>query len=191
MHHVLGVGLIGSFFYLRNWLLHKNPFFPKFGNVFGYGYWGEWRSFAYEFTLEDYGQGRHILDFFPLAFSHVYNHGYAVWISRITRTEYRNFICHFIVLFSRNSTFLLCWGVIWALQVQQIGIFCSTIPIMIAYGVAKVPKETPLDSWFCICILVAFSNKTTLGPPTGNKILDNAQQRQRILGTTTPPKLSH
>ncbi len=55
--------LIGAPCYIRNVLERGNPVFPLAFGVFGGSGWDATRAWAYGVTLDDYGQGRSLLDY--------------------------------------------------------------------------------------------------------------------------------
>jgi hypothetical protein len=135
------VAIAGSFFYIRNYLLHQNPVFPKFASFFGAGYWGEWRSWGYEITLQDYGYGREFIDYLLLPFrlfstldlQNGFQGSLGVSIGILF------IIC---LYYDRHIRYLIIpWFLLWAIQVQQIRFFTPIVGVIVAYGITKIPRK--------------------------------------------------
>ena len=141
IRYLFGVGILGSFFYIRNFILHKNPFFPKFSDLFGYGFWGEWRSDAYEYTLQDYGYGRDLLNFLALPFRMFTTIDMQYGFQGSLGPTIGILFVVSLYYYRDIRIFVICWFVIWALQVQQIRFLIPMISIVIAYGITKIPPK--------------------------------------------------
>ena len=132
--------LMGGWFYMRN-LWHKgNPLFPLAYSQFGGEGWDETRAEMYAQTLDHYGMGKGIWDYFIL------------W-PRIFLTQDLIFFFQgslgpvmgiITVLAIRkwktypNLIFLGCgWAFLWMFQVQQIRFLMPCIPIFLAVGLSE------------------------------------------------------
>ena len=112
------VGCGGSFFYIRNFLNHDNPVFPKFASIFGAGFFGEWRSWAYDITLQDYGYGRDFIDYCLLPFR-MFSSLITIWFSSSLVSKYQIF---YALLVSQSQHPLFSDSMVFTIdvQVQQI-----------------------------------------------------------------------
>ena len=135
------VGCGGSFFYIRNFLNHNNPVFPKFASIFGAGFFGEWRSWAYDITLQDYGYGRDFIDYCLLPFrmfsSFDLQYGFQGSLGISIGILFVLCLYH-----NRNIRyFLIPWFLLWAIQVQQIRFFIPAVAVVVIYGIVTIPRN--------------------------------------------------
>ncbi len=135
------VGCTGSFFYIRNFLIHNNPVFPKLSSIFGSGFFGEWRSWAYDITLQDYGSGRDFFDYCLLPFrmfsSFDLQYGFQGSLGLSIGILFTLCLYH-----NRNIRYLLIpWFLLWAVQVQQIRFFIPAVGVIVIYGLIKIPQN--------------------------------------------------
>lgn len=160
-----GVCILGLLFYIRNFVDTGNPLFPMMYNLFGGTGWDNWRSLAYEHTLDNYGMGRSLIDYILLplrlftsmdmtgSFQGSLGIGWlgmlfaAIWKRRTQNNT------------SPSDTwmwmFLGGWFVFWAFQVQQVRFFLPLFPIIPMLTIPTLAKwqANLWGIWLCISMM--------------------------------------
>lgn len=149
----LVAALVGSPFFVRNWLWRGNPFFPTAFGLFGGEGWDSWRAWAYGVTLANYGHGREPLDYLLLPWRLFTQRGmgtgfegslgplvalglpFGLWLALRSSPEGRA---------ARLLTAWVVWiSVFWALSVQQVRFYLIATPALLALLAAGVTRLTP------------------------------------------------
>jgi len=139
--------VVGSPFYIRNFLERGNPFFPLAFSAFGGLGWDEWRASGYDGILRDYGAGRDWSDYLLLPFRLLAAHatkaefeaslGPSVALGAVAALA----VAHprtRTLLFTRPrraaalAVFALFWFLFWAATTQQGRMFLTAVPPLIA-----------------------------------------------------------
>jgi hypothetical protein len=70
LHHVMlyaaGAFIIGSPFYLKNWIVAGNPFYPFFYDIFGGRGWDADQARVYDLFIQNLGMGKGLIDYLLL-----------------------------------------------------------------------------------------------------------------------------
>jgi len=64
--HIICTLIIGSPFYLKNWFLTGNPFYPFFSKIFSSAGWSSEQARLYDIFLQSLGMGRRAIDYLLL-----------------------------------------------------------------------------------------------------------------------------
>ncbi|MFH1468844.1 MAG: phospholipid carrier-dependent glycosyltransferase [Pseudomonadota bacterium] len=145
----LTAALLGSPFYLRNWIARGNPVFPSYWRLLGGEGWSGWRAAAWDQILANYGAGRTPLDYARLP-----------WRFFTTRELFDLFegsngpilglglllSCGLLYPSRRDPPRLrallavlgtvLGFSVFWALSTQQMRFWLPALPLTVALAVA-------------------------------------------------------
>jgi hypothetical protein len=136
-------GAIGSPFFVRNALWRGNPFFPVAYSWMGGTGWSDWRAWAYDATLANYGHGRAPLDYLLLP--------WRLFTERSLESGFEGSLGPVVVLGlpigawlllrapreqRRTLALLLGWAVwislFWAMTVQQVRFYLVATPALLA-----------------------------------------------------------
>ena len=143
-------------------LNHNNPVFPKFASIFGAGFFGEWRSWAYDITLQDYGYGRDFIDYCLLPFrmfsSFDLQYGFQGSLGISIGILFVLCLYH-----NRNIRyFLIPWFLPMGNTSPTNTIFIPAVAVVVIYGIAKIPRNKPMDVSFSVYNLVDISHTTIM-----------------------------
>lgn len=134
--------LLGSIFYLRNWVQRSNPIFPLAYLALGGTGWDDWRDQAYTTVLRHFGAGRTTSDYFALPFRMFTTRdlsmgfegslgpvlglgGVAAIVLPFLHSKDRRAI-------STTALLVAFWGLFWALTTQQLRFFLVAVPALVA-----------------------------------------------------------
>jgi hypothetical protein len=139
------VAVVGCPFYLHNFALRGNPFFPTAFAWFGGEGWDDWRAWAYGVTLGNYGQGREFVDYLLLP--------WRLFTQRSFDGGFEGSLGPLVALGAplglwlllrgglavpsrRGVILLLAWiawmSFVWALTVQQARFYLLAVPALLA-----------------------------------------------------------
>ena len=154
---IIGLLLIGMPFYLRNWELTGNPFFPLLYSIFAGNGWDEWRATAYQITLNNYGVGRSLIDYLLLPirlfttrelFGSFHGSLGITWI--ILLLHWRPLQRETIGV----SITIIGWLLFWAFQVQQIRFMAPVLPLILLVTIPLM-ATTRYKTWILLLLLSA------------------------------------
>ena len=145
------VGCGGSF--LHTYLIHNNPVFPKFASIFGAGFFGEWRSWAYDITLQDYGYGRDFIDYCLLPFR--------MFSSFDLQYGFQGSLGISIGIFLFFACITIATSAIFSFHGFTVGntsptntIFIPAVVVIVIYGIVKIPRN---KLWILVSLSIIWS----------------------------------
>ena len=148
--------LVGSPFYLRNWIQRGNPVFPSAWSLLGGEGWSSWRAWAWGEILSNYGAGRTPLDnlLLPLRFfgtremfdtfegSNGPILGIGLVAAVVVAWKLRGQMQRVRPLWIALG-FVIGFSVFWALSTQQMRFWLPALPVLVAVtvaGLAGLPR---------------------------------------------------